>query len=118
MKKYGQVIAKLRKQNGFTQEQLGKILNVSSQAISKWENNQSEPDLATIEKITEIFNIKISDFFDMANSEETTSISKRTFKGRVVSWYKNLSKKFKTLLWSGIGGALELFCLSQYYVYA
>lgn len=73
MKKYGQVIAKLRKQNGFTQEQLGKILNVSSQAISKWENNQSEPDLATIEKITEIFNIKISDFFDMANSEENPS---------------------------------------------
>ena len=35
MKKYGQVIAKLRKQNGFTQEQLGKLLNVSSQAISK-----------------------------------------------------------------------------------
>ena len=111
MKKYGQVVAKLRKQNGFTQEQLGKLLNVSSQAISKWENNQSEPDLATIEKITEIFNIKISDFFDMANSEETTSISKRTFKDRVVSWYKNLSKKFKTLLWSGIGGGIGIILL-------
>lgn len=70
MKNYGQVIAKLRKKHGLTQEQLGKKLNVTYQAISKWENNLSEPDLATIEKIVEIFNIDIGEFFSMANNNE------------------------------------------------
>jgi len=68
MKNYGQVIAKLRKKHNLTQEQLGKMLNVSYQAVSKWENNLSEPDLATIEKITEIFNVSISEFFLMAQN--------------------------------------------------
>ena len=64
MKKYGEIISKLRKQHGLTQEQLGKKLNVSYQAVSKWENNLSEPDLETIEKIAEVFGISMSEFFD------------------------------------------------------
>lgn len=37
MKQYGLVIAKLRKLKGLTQQELSKKLNVSYQAISKWE---------------------------------------------------------------------------------
>ena len=70
MKKYGHIISKLRKKQGLTQEQLGKELNVSYQAVSKWENNLSEPDLETIEKLTEVFGISISDFFELANNPE------------------------------------------------
>ena len=71
MKKYGSLISKLRKEHGFTQEQLGKELNVSYQAVSKWENNMSEPDLETIEKLTVLFGITMSDFFDMSNGTKT-----------------------------------------------
>lgn len=70
MRNYGQLIAKLRKQKGLTQEQLGKKLNVSYQAVSKWENNQSEPSLETIEKLADVFGITISQFFEMANMDE------------------------------------------------
>lgn len=63
MRNYGKLIAKLRKQKGLTQEQLGKKLNVSYQAVSKWENNQSEPSLETIEKLADVFGITISQFF-------------------------------------------------------
>lgn len=73
MKNYGQIISKLRKQANLTQKQLGEKLNVSYQAISKWENNLSEPDLETIEKICDIFNITISSFFEMANNSDTTN---------------------------------------------
>ena len=68
MKNYGAVIAKLRKNKGLTQGQLGRQLNVSYQAVSKWENNISEPDLQTIEKLTDIFEISMSDFFSMAKN--------------------------------------------------
>ena len=76
MKKYGHIISKLRKKQGLTQEQLGKKLNVSYQAISKWENNLSEPDLETLEKLTEVFGIPMSEFFDMAKNPE--NIDKNT----------------------------------------
>ena len=71
LKMYGQIIAKLRKEKGYTQEQLGKQLNVSYQAVSKWENNLSEPDLGTLEKLVKIFDITMSEFFAMANRAET-----------------------------------------------
>lgn len=80
MKKYGHIIYELRKKHGLTQEQLGKKLNVSYQAVSKWENNLSEPDLETFEKLTEIFGISISEFFEMTKNSgeviETCSVNK------------------------------------------
>lgn len=70
MKKFGNVILKLRKQHGLTQEQLGKKINVSYQAVSKWENNLSEPDLETIEKLTATFGLSIAEFFAMVDGEQ------------------------------------------------
>ena len=69
MKKYGKTIARLRKEKGLTQEQLGKMLNVSYQAISKWENDLAEPSLETIEKLAEIFDISLAEFFNLSNGE-------------------------------------------------
>ena len=40
----GEKLSKLRKENGISQEQLAEKLNISRQAISKWENNESLPD--------------------------------------------------------------------------
>ncbi|MBE7074867.1 MAG: helix-turn-helix domain-containing protein [Clostridiales bacterium] len=70
MKKYGHIIADLRKQKGLTQEQLGKQLNVSYQAVSKWENNLSQPDLQTLEKLCDILGVTISQFFELANENK------------------------------------------------
>ena len=47
----GEKIQVLRKQKGMTQDQLADVLNVSRQAISKWETNESQPD---IERLVEI----------------------------------------------------------------
>jgi len=41
----GDNIKKLRLENGFTQAQLAQELSVSTQAVSKWENNLSTPDI-------------------------------------------------------------------------
>lgn len=80
MQKYGEVIYKLRKQHKLTQNQLGEKLNVSYQAVSKWENNLSEPDLQTIEKLTEIFGISISQFFELSKDTEHLEINKNSNK--------------------------------------
>lgn len=51
----GEKIKLLRKSKNLTQNELGKLLNVSFQAVSKWEKNLSQPDIETIKKICEIF---------------------------------------------------------------
>lgn len=52
----GVKITRLRKSEGLTQEELGKRLTVSAQAVSKWENGDSLPDLPLIVELAEVFN--------------------------------------------------------------
>ena len=57
----GQRISELRKKNNLTQLELGNKLNVTAQAVSKWENGASEPDIDTLRKISSLFNISIDE---------------------------------------------------------
>lgn len=73
MANYGAVIQKLRKEKGYTQGDLGNMLNVSAQAVSKWEKNLSQPDLDTIQSLTTVFNISINEFMELSNEDELPS---------------------------------------------
>lgn len=55
----GNNIATLRKQKGITQEELANELGVSAQAVSKWENNSSCPDVSLLTKIADYFGITV-----------------------------------------------------------
>ena len=73
---YGQKITELRKSKNMTQSQLGEVLCVSPQAVSKWEHDMAEPDLATIKKICDIFKISVDEFLDMeTNYEKNVRVS-------------------------------------------
>ncbi len=56
-------IADLRKKKGITQEQLAFALNISPQAVSKWETNTSQPDTQTLPLIAEYFEVSIDYLF-------------------------------------------------------
>ena len=51
----GKRIVRYRKQMGMTQDQLAERLGVTAQAVSKWENDQSCPDITTLPKLAAIF---------------------------------------------------------------
>ena len=53
----GNQIKKLRTEQGLTQKQLADKLFVSAQAVSRWENNEVEPSVATITEIAKIFGV-------------------------------------------------------------
>lgn len=53
----GEKIQILRKQKGMTQDQLADVLNVSRQAVSKWETNESQPDIERLIEIGTLFNV-------------------------------------------------------------
>ncbi len=50
-------IIDLRKKNGWSQEELAEMMDVSRQSISKWESAQSVPDMARILRLSEIFGV-------------------------------------------------------------
>lgn len=53
----GKRIAACRKGLGLTQEQLAERLGVTAQAVSKWENDQSCPDITMLPRLSELFSV-------------------------------------------------------------
>ncbi len=57
----GQRISTLRKNKGLTQEELAHMLNVSAQAVSKWENDITCPDISLLPELAEILGVTIDE---------------------------------------------------------
>lgn len=57
-------IYKLRKSNGWSQELLAEKLNVSRQTLSKWELNESKPNIDKLILIKNLFDVKYEDLLD------------------------------------------------------
>lgn len=53
----GSFLSALRKANGMTQKELAERLNVSDKAVSRWERNESCPDITLIPVIADIFGV-------------------------------------------------------------
>lgn len=70
---YGNKIAELRKSKNLTQSELGGKLNITAQAISKWENNLSEPDINSIKNMCEIFEISVDEFLGVSAHKDVTT---------------------------------------------
>jgi transcriptional regulator with XRE-family HTH domain len=60
---FGERLKHYRLLHNMKQSDLGKTLNVTAQTVSKWENNLSEPDFQSIEKITEVFQVSYDQLF-------------------------------------------------------
>lgn len=57
----GNNIKRLRQNKGVTQEQLGVALGVSSQAVSKWENESALPDISILPRLADYFGVSIDE---------------------------------------------------------
>ena len=56
-------IKEYRKENHLTQEELGMLLGVSAQAISKWERKECYPDITFLPDIASLLCCSVNDFF-------------------------------------------------------
>ena len=71
---FNEKLKKLRKEEGLTQEQLAEKLNVSRQAITKWETGEGVPDIENIKQISNLFNVTID---ELLKEEKNINIEKR-----------------------------------------
>ena len=71
----GRKIAALRQSNALTQQQLAAMMNVSHQAVSKWESGQALPDIQTMLELTRFFGITVEQLISERTIEEYESAS-------------------------------------------
>ncbi len=76
--KFGQFIASIRKEKGWTQMELAHKLNVTDKAVSKWERGIGFPDLKMIEPLAQVLDISIDEI--MHAERQTTVIKNNIFK--------------------------------------
>ena len=60
----GKRIALLRKEKGLTQEELANTMGVSPQAVSKWENDQTCPDISALPKLSRLFGVTVDELLE------------------------------------------------------
>ena len=71
METLGKRISENRKAKNIKQEELAEILLVSPQAVSKWENNISCPDISLLPKLAEILGISVDELLSGKKEPET-----------------------------------------------
>lgn len=74
VRKFGAYISKLRKQSDMTQSVLGDKLNVTRQAVSRYENGESFPDISILILIAEVFEVSVDDLIKAGNPTKTEAI--------------------------------------------
>lgn len=67
----GERIQKYRKMKGLSQEELGKLPHISRQTISKWESNQSSPDIQSWKAMADVFGISLEELLDESKKIKT-----------------------------------------------
>jgi len=71
---FGETMRRLRREKGLTQEQLAARLNVSFQTISKWERNESYPDITMLPVLAGFFGVRTDDLLGVDRAENERRI--------------------------------------------
>lgn len=72
----GENIRRIRREHDITQEKLAEYLNVSHQAVSKWESGAVFPDITLLPKLANIFGVSIDTLFGMDSRPPAVEIDK------------------------------------------
>lgn len=61
MLKMGEILRTLRREKNLTQEELAEVLGVSPQAVSRWENDVSLPDITLLPGLADFFDVTLDE---------------------------------------------------------
>lgn len=72
----GENLKQLRLRKGLTQEQLAEIFNVSPQAVSRWENGTTHPDITLLPGLAIFYGVSVDDLIGMESIRKADALGK------------------------------------------
>lgn len=95
----GNKLYQARKNTGMSQEEVAEKLNVARQTISKWEQNETIPDLKQASALANLYNKEINELISDDEYKEIKEVLKNTNEKNVdkINWTKVWSKKYPVL---------------------
>lgn len=98
----GQKLKGNRKSFGLSQEQLAEIMNVSRQAITKWETDKGFPDVNNLQELSKVFGITVDYLLNNDNTLPALSMKKELDKDKYqmnVKGYEEIIKEYYAVSW-------------------
>lgn len=105
----GQKLKEIRKRFGLSQEQLAEIMNVSRQAITKWENDGGLPDVTNLQELSRVFGITVDYLLKEENQLPALSMIKELDKNK----YKNKLSSYNEILKEYYAEPWEIYNLNR-----
>ena len=105
----GQKLKRIRSKFGLSQEQLAEIMNVSRQAITKWENDNGLPDVSNLKELSKVFGLTVDYLLDDNNGLPALSMKKELDKNK----YKNTMTMYNEVLKEYYSELYEIYVLSR-----
>lgn len=90
----GDKIREYRKMRGISQVELARRLRVSQNTVSSWETNRTEPNMGTIERLSQIFECRKSDIIGEGGYTENLTLAEL----RLISAFRLLSEEQREML--------------------
>lgn len=128
MNKVNTMIKRLRLERNINQEQLAEQLHVTRQAVSNWETGKTQPDIETLTKIAEYFDVSVEYLIYGKEPENKSGEIKRTWRWgrnhlsltyypeRLLLWGMILATVISYVNWHSIGWAILHGLLNWGYV--
>lgn len=92
--KVGSFLKGLRKEKGFTQEQLAEKLNTTGRTVSRWETGNNLPDITMLVELADLYDVDIREIIDGERKSENMTEETRDVLGKV-SEYVDVDKQKK-----------------------
>ncbi len=96
-------LAALRKENGLSQEQLAEKINVSRQAISKWETGDTQPEMAKLLLLSDVLNTSLDDLCQ-SQPRQTAKSHEPALRAHRALWFVGVMMLAIGLALGGVSG--------------
>ena len=109
----GQFLSVLRKAKGMTQRELAELLNVSDKAVSRWERDESMPDILLLPVLADIFDVTCDELLkgEKISKEHYNETPEKKI-NRVEALIKKSKSQFQAFSMISIGAALLGFLIA------
>ena len=93
--KMGKFIAQLRTEYGYTQKDIGDMLGISDNSVSKWERGINAPDISALTTLSKIFKVSVQEILNGERKFKKKEIDKEHHKKvlEVSNLYKSFGKR-------------------------